>query len=116
MQEKQHRDARALCRLALDVAILSRARTLRACPQVLDVVRKFNADPNVNGILVQLPLPAHINEEKILDAISIDKDVDGAWRARAQCAHGAGKPTLAYISRVEPQLAAAAERPAERTP
>lgn len=50
---------------------------ISACPQVLEVVRKYNADPNVDGILVQLPLPEHINEEKILDAISIEKDVDG---------------------------------------
>jgi 5,10-methylene-tetrahydrofolate dehydrogenase/methenyl tetrahydrofolate cyclohydrolase len=45
--------------------------------QVLEVVAKYNADPLVHGILVQLPLPKHINEEKILTAISIEKDVDG---------------------------------------
>ncbi|MCU0486507.1 MAG: bifunctional methylenetetrahydrofolate dehydrogenase/methenyltetrahydrofolate cyclohydrolase FolD [Anaerolineales bacterium] len=41
------------------------------------VVKDLNADPKVNGILVQLPLPAHLDEEKILSAISIYKDVDG---------------------------------------
>ena len=46
---------------------------------MLEVVRKYNADPNVDGILVQLPLPAHIDEERILDEISIEKDVDGAF-------------------------------------
>lgn len=45
--------------------------------EVLEVVSKYNADPNVHGILVQLPLPGHINEQRILDAISIEKDVDG---------------------------------------
>mmetsp|Transcript_12612 Transcript_12612/g.36073 ORF Transcript_12612/g.36073 Transcript_12612/m.36073 type:complete len:329 (+) Transcript_12612:100-1086(+) len=45
--------------------------------EVLKVVADYNADPNVHGILVQLPLPGHIDEQAILDAISIEKDVDG---------------------------------------
>ena len=44
---------------------------------VLALVKKLSADPCVHGILVQLPLPKHINEEVILNAIDIDKDVDG---------------------------------------
>ncbi|CAH2053912.1 unnamed protein product, partial [Thlaspi arvense] len=40
-------------------------------------VHELNSDPEVHGILVQLPLPKHINEENVLGAISIDKDVDG---------------------------------------
>ncbi|KAL8513450.1 hypothetical protein ACS0TY_012784 [Phlomoides rotata] len=40
-------------------------------------VHELNADPDVHGILVQLPLPKHINEEKILSEISLGKDVDG---------------------------------------
>eukprot|EP00948_MAST-09A_sp_MAST-9A-sp1_P001576 g1576.t1 len=40
-------------------------------------VRKLNADDSVDGILVQLPLPKHINEEAVLSEISLDKDVDG---------------------------------------
>ena len=44
---------------------------------VLQVVRDFNADPDCHGILVQLPLPKHMNEEKILAEISLQKDVDG---------------------------------------
>lgn len=40
-------------------------------------VHRLNADPAVHGILVQLPLPKHINEENILNEISIEKDVDG---------------------------------------
>ena len=48
------------------------------CPiQVLDVVAQYNADPDVHGVLVQLPLPAHVNEERVLGAISLEKDVDG---------------------------------------
>ena len=45
--------------------------------ELLKVVRDLNANPDVHGILVQLPLPAHIDEEEILSAISIEKDVDG---------------------------------------
>lgn len=44
---------------------------------LLQVVAAYNADPSVHGILVQLPLPKHICETRILDAISIEKDVDG---------------------------------------
>ena len=43
----------------------------------LQVVADFNADPAVHGILVQLPLPKHIDETRVLDAISLEKDVDG---------------------------------------
>lgn len=45
--------------------------------EVIKHVHQLNADPNVHGILVQLPLPKHINEEKVLTEISLEKDVDG---------------------------------------
>ncbi|MBL4803089.1 MAG: bifunctional methylenetetrahydrofolate dehydrogenase/methenyltetrahydrofolate cyclohydrolase FolD [Emcibacter sp.] len=45
--------------------------------ELLDLVKKLNEDPAVHGILVQLPLPKHINEAAVIDAISPDKDVDG---------------------------------------
>jgi methylenetetrahydrofolate dehydrogenase (NADP+)/methenyltetrahydrofolate cyclohydrolase len=45
--------------------------------QLLEVVRKLNADPAVHGILVQSPPPAHIDEEAIVRAIDPRKDVDG---------------------------------------
>lgn len=41
------------------------------------LVQKLNADPAVNGILVQLPLPRHIDEDRIIQTISPNKDVDG---------------------------------------
>ena len=44
---------------------------------LLAVVERLNADPAVDGILVQLPLPRHMNEAKVIAAISPDKDVDG---------------------------------------
>lgn len=44
---------------------------------LLALVAKLNADPAVHGILVQLPLPEHINESHIIEAVSPDKDVDG---------------------------------------
>ena len=45
--------------------------------EVLSLVRELNADPKVHGILVQLPLPDHLDEEEILAAIDLEKDVDG---------------------------------------
>ena len=45
--------------------------------EVLKVVREYNADPNIHGILVQLPMPKHINEERVLKEVSYEKDVDG---------------------------------------
>ncbi|HRO25564.1 MAG TPA: tetrahydrofolate dehydrogenase/cyclohydrolase catalytic domain-containing protein, partial [Promineifilum sp.] len=45
--------------------------------QVEQLVASLNADPEVNGILVQLPLPKHLNEEAVLNTISLEKDVDG---------------------------------------
>lgn len=45
--------------------------------EIVAVVQKLNEDPSVHGILVQLPLPAHVKEERVLDAISFDKDADG---------------------------------------
>src|SRR5260370_13375614 len=45
--------------------------------QLADIVRGLNADPLVDGILVQLPLPKHIESIKILDLIDVAKDVDG---------------------------------------
>jgi methylenetetrahydrofolate dehydrogenase (NADP+)/methenyltetrahydrofolate cyclohydrolase len=45
--------------------------------QVETLVKKLNADPDVNGILVQLPLPSHLDEERVLQLINIEKDVDG---------------------------------------
>ena len=45
--------------------------------ELLELIDRLNHSEHVNGILVQLPLPAHIDEDKIIRAISPDKDVDG---------------------------------------
>jgi 5,10-methylene-tetrahydrofolate dehydrogenase/methenyl tetrahydrofolate cyclohydrolase len=45
--------------------------------KVEGLVSELNADPRVNGILVQLPLPSQLDEERVLQAISLEKDVDG---------------------------------------
>ena len=44
---------------------------------LLKLIDKYNKDPKIHGILVQLPLPKHIDEKKVLNAIDPDKDVDG---------------------------------------
>lgn len=45
--------------------------------ELLGLIRELNADDTVDGILVQLPLPEHISEAKVIETISKDKDVDG---------------------------------------
>lgn len=45
--------------------------------EVLQAVQQLNDDPKIHGILVQLPMPDQIDEETILSAVSLDKDVDG---------------------------------------
>jgi methylenetetrahydrofolate dehydrogenase (NADP+)/methenyltetrahydrofolate cyclohydrolase len=57
--------------------------TLRHLPEdtpeeaLLQLVHELNADPEIDGYIVQLPLPKHIDEEKVLMAVHPDKDVDG---------------------------------------
>jgi len=45
--------------------------------ELLRLIEQLNKDPDVHGILVQLPLPEHIDEESVINSISVDKDVDG---------------------------------------
>ncbi|MBI3899343.1 MAG: bifunctional methylenetetrahydrofolate dehydrogenase/methenyltetrahydrofolate cyclohydrolase FolD [Gammaproteobacteria bacterium] len=49
-----------------------------AKPEVVEaLIRQLNADPSIHGILVQLPLPPQFNMQRVLETISVDKDVDG---------------------------------------
>jgi 5,10-methylene-tetrahydrofolate dehydrogenase/methenyl tetrahydrofolate cyclohydrolase len=63
---------------------------------LLAAVKKLNADPKVHGILVQLPLPKHINEALVLKTILVEKDADGfsAYNIGNMCLRG-GDPPLA---------------------
>ena len=45
--------------------------------EVLSLIQELNANPQINGILVQLPIPKHLNKVEILSAIDVKKDVDG---------------------------------------
>lgn len=45
--------------------------------ELLEIIQQLNENPNVHGILVQLPLPAHISEQAVIEAIDPKKDVDG---------------------------------------
>ncbi len=68
-------------RLACEkVGIISSAYDLPATTteaELLALISQLNHDNTVDGILVQSPLPAHIDEEKVIECISVDKDVDG---------------------------------------
>ena len=64
----------------LKIGMLSKIERLSADTteeELLSVVNKYNNDPNFHGILVQLPLPKQINEDKIIESIFPEKDVDG---------------------------------------
>lgn len=45
--------------------------------EVIEVVERLGADPAIDGILVQLPLPSHVDEQRVLDSVPWEKDVDG---------------------------------------
>jgi methylenetetrahydrofolate dehydrogenase (NADP+)/methenyltetrahydrofolate cyclohydrolase len=77
---------------ASQVYVRNKKRTAEACgfnsvqhtlaadstqKEVMTLIRQLNADPTVHGILVQLPLPPHLDEQEITQSISPDKDVDG---------------------------------------
>ncbi|MDR2506557.1 MAG: bifunctional methylenetetrahydrofolate dehydrogenase/methenyltetrahydrofolate cyclohydrolase FolD [Candidatus Accumulibacter sp.] len=59
--------------------------------QVFDKIAELNADPAIHGILVQLPLPAEIDQHALLEAIDLEKDVDG-FRAENVGALALGNP------------------------
>ncbi len=56
--------------------VLERSADIRQA-ELLDLIAQLNADPSVHGILVQLPLPRHIDEAAVIEAIDPAKDVDG---------------------------------------
>jgi methylenetetrahydrofolate dehydrogenase (NADP+) / methenyltetrahydrofolate cyclohydrolase len=65
---------------AIEVGIAARDYRLAeetSDQELLELVAQLNADDAVDGILVQLPLPAHIDEQRVLDAVDPAKDVDG---------------------------------------
>jgi len=71
------RNKRSAC---AEVGILSKAFDLPAETtevELLKLLDQLNADPTIDGILVQLPLPAHIDSQQVLERIVPDKDVDG---------------------------------------
>ena len=75
-----HSYVRGKIKAAAEVGIESRLVELDASvgeQELLDRVHALNEDDGVDGILVQLPLPKHIDSERVVSAISLEKDVDG---------------------------------------
>lgn len=63
-----------------EVGIYSEVHRLPAATsqdELLQLINQLNKDPKIHGILVQLPLPDHIDEKTVIDAIALEKDVDG---------------------------------------
>jgi methylenetetrahydrofolate dehydrogenase (NADP+) / methenyltetrahydrofolate cyclohydrolase len=74
------------------------ARDLKLAPdtseqELLATIAELNADDSVDGLLVQLPLPGHIDENRVIEAISPEKDVDGIHPLNAGRLY-LGRPTL----------------------
>jgi methylenetetrahydrofolate dehydrogenase (NADP+)/methenyltetrahydrofolate cyclohydrolase len=68
-------------------------------PDVLRLLAKLNADPSIHGILVQLPLPSHIDENTVINAIDPEKDADGLSPVnlgRLMSGHGVLKPCTPF--------------------
>lgn len=63
-------------RLGMNSTVLTRPSTVTG-QELLELIENLNNDESVHGILIQLPLPGHIDENKVLQAIHPDKDVDG---------------------------------------
>ena len=64
-------------------SVMDRFPATLAENELLAHIAKLNADPSIHGILVQLPLPAHIDSHKVIEAIAPQKDVDGFHVANA---------------------------------
>jgi methylenetetrahydrofolate dehydrogenase (NADP+)/methenyltetrahydrofolate cyclohydrolase len=58
-------------------SVLERYDTLLSQAELLARIDALNADPEIHGILVQMPLPKHIDPHKVIEAIAVEKDVDG---------------------------------------
>jgi len=67
----------AACEKAGLHSVLERYPATLSEDELLARVRALNADPSIHGILVQLPLPAHMNAHKVIETIAPEKDVDG---------------------------------------
>ena len=68
--------AKATAEVGLKNTTISKPDTLSEA-ELLGIIDELNADDSVDGILVQLPLPKHIDSDKVIAAISAEKDVDG---------------------------------------
>ncbi|HRF23624.1 MAG TPA: bifunctional methylenetetrahydrofolate dehydrogenase/methenyltetrahydrofolate cyclohydrolase FolD [Chitinophagaceae bacterium] len=65
------------CEDAGFISTLIRMNAETSEPKLMEQIEKLNNDPDIDGILVQLPLPTQINESNIINAIDAEKDVDG---------------------------------------
>ncbi|SIQ20373.1 bifunctional methylenetetrahydrofolate dehydrogenase/methenyltetrahydrofolate cyclohydrolase FolD [Pseudacidovorax sp. RU35E] len=71
------------CQQAGMHSVLERYEPTMTEADLLERVRALNADPSIHGILVQLPLPKHIDADKVIETIAAEKDVDGFHVASA---------------------------------
>ena len=82
--------------------------------EISEAVMRLNADPKIHGILVQLPLPSHVNEAAVLKRISVDKDADGfaALNVGNLCLRGGDDPSARRDPNARQHEGARGEAPA----
>ncbi|XP_021716147.1 bifunctional protein FolD 2-like [Chenopodium quinoa] len=96
-RDDSHSFVRTKIKACNEVGISSSVVELHAdCTEdeALHVVSSLNKDPSVHGVLVQLPLPEHLDEEKIMDVINPEKDVDGFHPLNMGCLAIKGREPL----------------------
>jgi methylenetetrahydrofolate dehydrogenase (NADP+)/methenyltetrahydrofolate cyclohydrolase len=84
-----------------------------SCESLISLIQSLNADPDVHGILVQLPLPAHLDSKDVIEAIDPTKDVDGFHTSNVGKLWTRGNPfvpctplgCLKLLKSIEPNIA-----------
>ena len=103
--------AKAILRIANDIGVNARLEqlpTLTSPDELRALLLSLNSDPQVNGIIVQMPLPAHLSQKMVADTLATEKDIDGI------CPRSAGNLFLGLPSSL-PSTAAAVMEILERT-
>ncbi|MES2213676.1 MAG: bifunctional 5,10-methylenetetrahydrofolate dehydrogenase/5,10-methenyltetrahydrofolate cyclohydrolase [Patescibacteria group bacterium] len=62
--------------------------------EILGIIETLNANKNISGIIMQLPIPAHLHKQKILDSIALEKDVDGLGTGQMGLLHSGSERAL----------------------
>ncbi len=107
------RNKEKACTEALIDSIKKTLPTTTRQSELLDLIQKLNQDPQVDGILVQFPLPPHLNQDEVLKVLSPEKDVDGLtfhalgllWGGKGKVAPCTPKGVMTLLSHYKIEIA-----------